>query len=198
MSARSTPSEITRSVARSRRAFLALAFVAALPATALAHGAPTPSRSPSGTPPRSPDEDAPAEARQLWSELYCMCGECEHETLAECTCDSAARERSKIADRVRQLIARGPQGAAHDTVHREYVARYGDESQLGHFHPKTRFMWPELATTAGLFVVAGAVLVVVVEWVRRRLAVVSRGRAPAAGAGVFKASGKKRRRKQKP
>lgn len=35
---------------------------------------------------------APPAARRLWSELSCMCGECEHVTPAECTCDSAAGE----------------------------------------------------------------------------------------------------------
>jgi hypothetical protein len=61
-----------------RQWFTTLACAVGFSATAFAEGAPMhPASSSSSV--QSMAGDAPPEARQLWSELYCMCGECEHE-----------------------------------------------------------------------------------------------------------------------
>jgi len=158
--------------------FATFAFgFAALPATALAH---EPSSSaPAGSSTRPGEEDAPPEVRRLWDELYCMCGECAHETLSYCSCEDAARERRKITDRIKELNASGRQATAYETVLKEYVQRFGEESQVGHYQPKMRFMWREVLTTLGSVLVVGIALYVLVEWARRRMASASGGPSQA-------------------
>lgn len=60
--------------------------------------------------------------RDLRKSLVCMCG-CGRQTLAECTCGFAAKERSFIA----QLIDRGLQ---KQEIIRQFVSRYPGESAL--------------------------------------------------------------------
>lgn len=68
-------------------------------------------------------------ARRLWADLFCMCGECRHITLAECGCDNAAEERTRIARRVEELAA--GEDAVYSAILDEYTQRHGVIALVG-------------------------------------------------------------------
>ena len=78
------------------------------------------------------DEPAPAVARRLWSELYCMCGDCQEMTLAACPCDWATKERADMVAQIETLGYSTPdqEQRTHDIVARNYSKRFGEKAQV--------------------------------------------------------------------
>ncbi len=74
-------------------------------------------RNDSGAAPRTKLEN------ELFTDVVCMCGTCGRQTLKECRCDYARKERDKI----RGLIAGG---AGYDQVVDSFEARYGGQHFL--------------------------------------------------------------------
>jgi cytochrome c-type biogenesis protein CcmF len=75
--------------------------------------------------------------KEVDSELICMCG-CARQTLADCRCGFAAREREAVAEKVRA-------GWTHDRIIAWYTKQRGPE--LG----KPAFGWVALASPPGRF-----------------------------------------------
>jgi hypothetical protein len=110
-------------------------------------------------------EPAPPVARRLWGDLYCLCGECEHVTLADCGCDNAAQERKRIVEQVEKMGLGSPDrdNAAYASVLDKYIDIHGAEAEVAYVK---RHAWldPLLALGAGI---SGVVLlIVIVERVR--------------------------------
>lgn len=104
-------------------------------------------------PPRSNVE------KQLRQQLLCMCG-CGKQTLADCTCGHASKERDRIASLL-------DQGKTTTEIIADFVERYHSEAVLSTPPDRktTRIMW---VFPLGLFVMAGLVLVRRARKIRRR------------------------------
>ena len=112
---------------------------------------------------------APPAAKRLWSELFCMCGECERTTLADCTCDFAAKERKLIAERLAKsgLGNAEREEAIYAALREEYVKRHGSEAEVASI--RLHAWLDPLLTLIG--VLAGlVVLIALAERLRSRLA----------------------------
>jgi hypothetical protein len=122
-----------------------------------------------------------------------MCGECERITLADCACEDAAKERTKIAARVETIGVGTPERdrAAHATALSEYVARFGSNAEVR--HAKLHAWLDPLVTLVA--VLAGAIAVfVLVE--RLRSARAKSGTVPPTKRRVFKSAAKRQRNKR--
>lgn len=121
---------------------------------------------------------APPVVRRLWSDLFCMCGDCEHMTLAECGCDNAAKERKRINEKATSLGLGSPEReeVAYAAVVKEYVQHHGANAEVSYVKLHS-WLDPLLTLVAA---VAGIVVMIVgVERWRSR----SRRRERQAGSG---------------
>jgi cytochrome c-type biogenesis protein CcmF len=120
--------------------------------------------------PRTPLE------KQMQRDLVCICGDCGHKNLAECTCSIAARMRSELAQQVSL-------GKGRDEINAWFVERYGSQEPLGAPIDRgfNRLAWfvPYLVGGAGLLGVA----IVVGRW-RREGAVPSSADTSSAEKGT--------------
>ena len=62
--------------------------------------------------------------KEMQRELVCLCGDCPHYTIADCTCPFAAGMR-------RELAAQVDQGRTREGIVDYFVARYGSQEVLG-------------------------------------------------------------------
>jgi cytochrome c-type biogenesis protein CcmF len=103
--------------------------------------------------PRTPLE------KQMQRELVCICGDCGHKNLAECTCSRAAHMREELAQQVAL-------GKGRDGIREWFVEQYGSQEPLGAPIDRgfNRLAWlvPYLVGGAGLLGVA----IVVGRWKR--------------------------------
>lgn len=150
---------------------VALLFLAGQPGTARADNAAM-HQSTEGnnfpTPPRNETE------KELRKTLVCMCG-CGRQTLAECTCGFAAKERGFIA----RLL---DEGKSRDEVVKAFLARYPGESAL--VVPNdvgfNRIAW---ILPLGMLAVAGGALVVAARrWGRNARRDGSKRKSPQSAA----------------
>ena len=95
-----------------------------------------------------------------------MCGDCDHMTLAACTCEDSARVRAEIATDIERLGYATPSAAtaAHAEVIRKYVERFGDKALVANDDRVLR----DVGTTAAIVLGVGG-LIFVAEHLRRRL-----------------------------
>jgi cytochrome c-type biogenesis protein CcmH len=108
--------------------------------------------------------------KKVTTRVLCMCGTCVNQTLDECTCGTAARERDKVA----AAIAAGKNPEA---ITQEYVNEYGP--QVLSTPPKTGinlvgWLVPFLAAAAALT----ALTFILRGWVRASPAAASASVAP--------------------
>jgi cytochrome c-type biogenesis protein CcmF len=125
------------------------------------------------------DANAPPVARRLWKDLVCLCGGCQRETLAECRCGPAAKEREKILGMLAGMDLSTPakQQAAYEQVVAAYVAQAGGYHVLA-VPPDTAFNKLSWAVPYAAFLSAVVVIGMIVRgWVRRGR---SQTAAPAA------------------
>lgn len=113
-------------------------------------------------------DSTPPAARRLWSELFCMCGECDQIQLAQCACDFAAAERKRMTEQFVKagLADASKQEAAYGALLAEYVKRHGAAAEVANsrFHA---WLDPLLMLAGAL--AAFVALVVIVERLRARL-----------------------------
>ncbi|MBS1817837.1 MAG: cytochrome c biogenesis protein CcsA [Acidobacteria bacterium] len=105
----------TSDMAGATAAFLLVLFLASTPAFAQMHD-------PSAA-------NAPVVAtsdleKQMRRELVCVCGDCAHYPLSECTCSKAADMRAELAQQVSA-------GKNRDQIRAWFVERYGSQEPLG-------------------------------------------------------------------
>ena len=110
-------------------------------------------------------------AERLNRDLVCMCGTCDRQTLHECTCGFAQKEREAIRMRLKA-------GASADQIVEEYVGRFG--TQALNEPPDTAFnrlivIVPLTALGLGAVGLGFAGL----RWKRRADAALARGEIPA-------------------
>jgi hypothetical protein len=110
-------------------------------------------------------EPAPPVARRLWGDLFCMCGECEHVTLADCGCDNAAQVRKRIVEQVERMGLGSPERdeAAYSSVLEGYVATHGAQAEVAYVK---RHAWLDPLLTLGAGISAVVLVIVIVERVR--------------------------------
>ena len=101
--------------------------------------------------------------KRAMKELICMCGGCSRETLYECRCATAARERCNV----KQLLANNDvredfNQAAYDDVLKVYTDKYGEATLAT---PKSKLSW---AIPVAAVAVASVVIAFIgMAWVRR-------------------------------
>jgi hypothetical protein len=112
-------------------------------------------------PDTSKESGAPV-ARRLWADLFCMCGECEQITLADCACNSAALERKRIAAKVGQLGNGTPSrdDATYARILSEYLELHGPNAEVR--YPR-RHAWLHLLAALAAVVAGFTVVVILVE-----------------------------------
>jgi cytochrome c-type biogenesis protein CcmF len=127
--------------------------------------------------------NAPPIAKKLWSDLVCLCGGCQRESLAECRCAVAAQERERILGMLagKDLSTPAAEQAAYADVVAAYVARFGGNHVL-HVPPDTAFNRLAFIVPYASFAAAVIIILQVVRtWVRRGRA---RDGAPTAAPAV--------------
>ena len=104
--------------------------------------------------------------KQMQRELVCICGDCPHYSLAECTCSIASRMR-------RELAAQVEQGQTREGIIEYFVAQYGSQEPLGapidRGFNRLAWLFPYLVGASG----AAGVAVSAARWSKR-------GRVPEA------------------
>jgi cytochrome c-type biogenesis protein CcmF len=117
------------------------------------------------TVPRTPLE------KEMQRELVCICPTCGHKNLAECTCSTAARMRSELAEQVKL-------GKDRDGVRAWFVEHYGSQEPLGAPLDRgfNRLAWffPYVVGGASLLGVG----IVLSRWKKAE-----KGHAPSSGGG---------------
>lgn len=110
-------------------------------------------------------------ARQLWTEVYCMCGDCDHMPLAVCKCEDSERVRTEIAAQLERLGYATPSATqkARAAVLQEYVKRFGDGALVMN-DPPTRSAVLHGVGAATIVVATICGLIFLTERMRRRLA----------------------------
>ncbi len=121
------------------------------------------------------------DAMKVTSTIQCFCGTCVNQTLHECTCGLAARERSRVAS---DLEA----GRTPEQIIAAYVAEHGPQVRIV---PERRGLnlvgWivPFAVSLAGV----GGLAVVLRSWRRRGLSDSAAAAAGPEGAGATASSG---------
>jgi cytochrome c-type biogenesis protein CcmH/NrfF len=111
--------------------------------------------------------------RQLWSQLRCMCGECDRETLEHCKCNDAAQERERIANLVRARDTSRPDKAraVQAEIVRAYIKRFGEKSVVNpsaeYWNGVLALALPPTIVVTGIF----ALVALVQRFGRRKVAV---------------------------
>ena len=89
--------------------------------------------------------------KQMQRELVCLCGDCPHYSVADCTCPDAARMR-------RELAAQVEQGQTREEIIDYFVALYGSQEVLGapidRGFNRLAWLFPYLLGASGAAVVA--------------------------------------------
>ena len=89
--------------------------------------------------------------KQMRRELVCLCGDCPHYSVADCTCPDAARMR-------RELAAQVEQGQTREEIIDYFVALYGSQEVLGapidRGFNRLAWLFPYLLGASGAAVVA--------------------------------------------
>ena len=137
-------------------------------------------------------ERATPVARQLWADLYCMCGECDNITLAECACENAAKERKRIAEEVEKLGLGSPERDvnARAKVLGEYIARHGAKAEVS--YAKLHRWLDPLLMLGGVLAGSLGVFILVERLRSARRASAS----PATRTHKFKPSSKRRNKRR--
>jgi cytochrome c-type biogenesis protein CcmH/NrfF len=156
---------------RTRIAFLTVAVAAAvffLPGSQVSSQTPDPMRHEEGAV-SGPIVESP-EAMAVTSQIQCFCGGCVNQTLHDCTCGLAARERRSVAEALAS-------GRTPDALIAAYIAEHGVQVRIV---PEKRGLnligwWiPFAAAASGL----AALLLVLQGWRRRGIALEDAARQP--------------------
>jgi cytochrome c-type biogenesis protein CcmF len=129
-------------------------------------------------PEHMPTHEGRAVAKDLMKDLVCLCGGCPRESLYDCKCGYASREREIVLQLLAEKDLSTKQGrkAAYDEVVGVFMRRYGGEHVLG--EPRNQLSWilPWVAVVGGL----GLLFVMGTRWVRRGRAAVPAAPPPVA------------------
>jgi cytochrome c-type biogenesis protein CcmF len=119
-----------------------------------------------------PEEIADPEARRvatrLMKDLVCLCGGCQRESLHDCKCGYAAKQREIVLSLLagKDLSSSAGRSAAYDDVVAAFMQRYGGGHVLTEPRDQLSWIFPYVAIAGGL----GLLLLVVARWKRRAAA----------------------------
>jgi len=107
------------------------------------------------------------EAMGVTTVIQCFCGTCVNQTLHDCTCGTAARERQRVKDRLEG-------GETPDEIVQAYIEEHGSQVRIVPERTGLNFVgWivPFLGSVAGLLILTFVLL----AWTRRTVPHPARG-----------------------
>jgi cytochrome c-type biogenesis protein CcmH/NrfF len=123
--------------------------------------------------PTAEETDAPPEAKKLWDNIVCSCGDCKRMSIGSCTCSFAAEERARIVAMITE------QGMTPEQVTQAFVRQYGTGVLLvpaDNAFNRLAWLIPYVAFGLALAII----FILARRWVRRPAPLATAGPAAAA------------------